>query len=1059
MQFRILGAIEVAADGAAIDLGSPKKRALLAVLLLHIGEIVPTERLIDLLWGNTAPRTAAHSIQIYVSELRRALQPLGRGQLIVTRPPGYVLDAAPDLVDAHLFGRFVDEGLALVKAGDLRGGAKALRSALALWRGPALSDFVYEEFAQPYVRRLNDKHLDAIEGLAAVELELGQTSEALALLEVAEREDPLRERSRELLMLALYRAGRHAEALRNYQQLRELLDEELGLEPSPPLRRLQERILLHDPTLMPLGQGVAGQVRNPYKGLRPFGEDDADDFFGRDSLVDGLLDLLRGGQRLISLVGPSGAGKSSVVAAGVVPRLRAGAVSGSDGWAVASIVPGPDPLAEAEAAIARLTSDRSTETSGSPSAKPLLGAIPPDSHVLLVVDQFEEVFSAEEPARQQFLGAIIAAATAPDSPLAMILALRADYYDRPLLDTGFATVFLPSVVNVLPMTAHELEAAIVMPAEQVGVTIERSLLTEVIADAAGRPGGLPLLQYVMTELFDHRADSVLSHSSYRSLGGLQGVLSRQAEALFGQLDGDEQRVALQVFLRLVRLGEGTVESRRRTPLADLLDLDADPLALSKLLNLFGGHRLLSFDRDQFTGESTVEVAHEALFREWRRLAQWIDGHRAALRRRDWLVLAVEEWELAGRDSDYLLTGSRLTEFDSWRREGTLQLTKREQEFIEAGLARRQVEEEEADRVAGEQRRLRHLVALGAVALAAALDSRPPAGQVALFLEGSGTFIDRLLQAGFARAVADLNLVGHELFYTLRKSSADRAADLEQWRASRISDLRRASEVGYGLIVTFDMPDEDVDLVAREFPTTHFVAGGALGAPNVSGLTFKDHEPSYLAGAAAALKSQTGTIGFIGGVDMQRIWPFEAGYEAGAHAIDPGVQVLSTYMTQWPDWTGFYRPEETQRQAEDMYRQGADVIMHAAGTSGVGLYAAAAGLSPEVGRQLWAIGVDDDQYETIARTTGVVDARAWQRHILTSVVKRFDSALVSLIEDYAQGTLAPGLRELDLESGLLGISYSGGHLDDVGPQLEGLKTQIINGQIDVDRWPANRERPA
>jgi len=271
MQFRILGSLEAVAGGATADLGPPKQRALLAILLLHVGEIVSIDRLIDALWPEQPPRTAAHSIQIYVSELRKALAPLDAGEHIVTRQPGYQLLAAQDSIDAGQFERLVDEGLQQLHGGDRAGGTILLRSALALWRGPALSDFAYEEFAQPYIRRLTDRHLDTIEELATAELDAGLVPEALSLVGAAIREDPLRERSREILMLALYRSGRHAEALRTYQRLRDLLADELGLDPSPALQRLQERILLRDPTLAPAVDApprAVARAMNPYKGRR-----------------------------------------------------------------------------------------------------------------------------------------------------------------------------------------------------------------------------------------------------------------------------------------------------------------------------------------------------------------------------------------------------------------------------------------------------------------------------------------------------------------------------------------------------------------------------------------------------------------------------------------------------------------------------------------------------------------------------------------------------------------------------------------------------------------------
>src|SRR5262245_40456178 len=251
MEYRLLGALEVCAGEVAADLGPPKQRALLAVLLLHAGEIVPIDRLIELLWGDSPPRTADHSIQIYVSNLRKTFEGLGANGVLSTRSPGYQLDARADSIDMRQFESQVREGTSKIRGGDPDAGAADLRAALRLWRGPALSDFAYEEFAQPYIRRLHDLHLDAIEVLAAADLAAGRAGEVVPLLDAAIREDPLRERSRELLMLALYRKGRHPEAMRTYQHLRTLLDEELGLEPSPALQRLQERILLHDPALLP----------------------------------------------------------------------------------------------------------------------------------------------------------------------------------------------------------------------------------------------------------------------------------------------------------------------------------------------------------------------------------------------------------------------------------------------------------------------------------------------------------------------------------------------------------------------------------------------------------------------------------------------------------------------------------------------------------------------------------------------------------------------------------------------------------------------------------------
>lgn len=249
MQFRILGSLTVVGNGKVAALGPPKQRALLAILLTRTGTVVPVEQLVELLWGESAPRTAEHSIQIYVSDLRRALEPLGGSDQLVTRQPGYVLEADPDSVDAWRFERLVKEGTGLLEGGDPHAGRSTIREALDLWNGTPHSDFPYEEFSQPVVRRLSELRLTAVEAYAAASLEAGRISEALDLLTSAVQDDPLRERARELLMLALYRSGRHADALRAYHALRTQLVDEFGVDPSPSIRALYDRILAHDPSL------------------------------------------------------------------------------------------------------------------------------------------------------------------------------------------------------------------------------------------------------------------------------------------------------------------------------------------------------------------------------------------------------------------------------------------------------------------------------------------------------------------------------------------------------------------------------------------------------------------------------------------------------------------------------------------------------------------------------------------------------------------------------------------------------------------------------------------
>lgn len=1065
MLFRVLGSLEVGTAGELVDLGPPKQRALLAALLMHPGEVIPTDRLIDMLWGDRPPRTAGHSVQLYISSLRKALEPVA-GNVIVTRPPGYQLQAKPDEIDAAEFERLIHDGGREIDAGDPSAGVEVLRSALDLWRGSALSEFTYEEFAQPYIHRLHGLRLEAIEKLAAAELEYGQSTELLPLLESAIREDPLRERSRELLMLALYRSGRHAEALRSYQMLRTLLDEDLGLEPSPPIQRLQERILLHDPALSTradVHERVADD-HNPYKGLRPFVENDARDFFGRQALVDSLVESFRAGRRLIALVGPSGSGKSSVVAAGLIPQLREGAIAGSDRWVIARMVPGTDPIAEVETVVAAATDLPSglghlLAAGNGRSTRPLaLRTIADGARLLLVIDQFEELFtSSDEGTRRRFLTALTATVSEPDGQVSVLLSLRADFYDRPLLYPDFAEVFTPGVVNAVPMTALELEAAVVGPAKRVAVDVEPALVTELVREAADQPGALPLLQYALTELFEQKRQQVLTLDAYRELGGMRGVLSRRAETLYGSLGAEERRVAVQVFLRLVQIGRGGIESRRRVAVADLTSLGLDPVALSHVLDAFGRHRLLSFDHDIGTGRSTIEAAHEALFREWDRLASWIDRHRTALRRYETFSAAVEEWEMSGRDADYLLTGSRLTEFETWSQEGTLALTGREREFLGAGLEqRRALHELERERGRAQRRLERKArvqlvvisVALVLLAAAVAYGVLAPAGSpatptVALIHIG-GSAVDDLVEDGFDRAVSELGLAGREVLVDDQETEE--------------AELRAVAADGTDFIIFTGGTAFDVKTIVRGHPDTVFVLPNDIHEPNAATISFDEPQGSFLAGAAAALKSRSHIVGFIGGMDDWFIWRFHAGFQAGALAVDPQIDVLATYVAMPPDFGAFSRPIPVRDAAREMYQAGADVIFHAAGGAGVGLFEAAATMSSP-GRDLWAIGVDSDQYVTIANAAGVVDPGPWQARILTSMVKRSDLVLYQMLEEFSHGTFTTGVRRFGLATGAVDVAYSGGFMDDVRPRLDQMKASIISGDIFVPCVPQERVEAA
>jgi DNA-binding SARP family transcriptional activator len=251
MEFRILGPLEVAERDRQVALGRGKQRSLLALLLLHANEVVPSEQLIDELWGERPPPTAAKSVQVYVSQLRKALRNGKPESPLLTRGHGYVLRVAAGELDVQRFERALADGRRALAADAPERAAELLRAGLSLWRGPPLADFAYEPFAQAEIARLEELRLAALEERIEADLELGHHAEVVVELEALVSEHPLRERLRGQLMVALYRCDRQAEALEAYRQGRHLLVDELGIEPGPSLRRLEQAILDHDAELAP----------------------------------------------------------------------------------------------------------------------------------------------------------------------------------------------------------------------------------------------------------------------------------------------------------------------------------------------------------------------------------------------------------------------------------------------------------------------------------------------------------------------------------------------------------------------------------------------------------------------------------------------------------------------------------------------------------------------------------------------------------------------------------------------------------------------------------------
>lgn len=454
-------------------------------------------------------------------------------------------------------------------------------------------------------------------------------------------------------------------------------------------------------------------VNNPYKGLHAFQASDAQDFFGREKITEKLIARLAESDQLsrfLAIVGPSGSGKSSLVKAGLIPALWQGKLSGSDRWFIAELMPGNRPLDELEVALMRIAANQGGNlheqlTRDSNGLLRVAQLILPDdgSELVIVIDQFEEVFTLveDEAERQHFLNLLHAAVTGSRSRVRVVITLRADFYGHPLAYQDFGELVRDRMETILPLSAQELESAIVNPAKRIGMAFEEGLPATIASEVLYQPGALPLLQYALTELCDQRAGNTLTHQGYLQIGGTVGALAKRAEGMFNDFSDDAQEFVRQVFLRLVTLGEGVEDTRRRIPRSELDSISDDPDLLSEFMDVFASARLISMDHDPFTREPTLELAHESILREWERLRGWIDTSRDDIRRQRQLTSLTNEWLMAAKDQSFLLRGSRLTQFSEWMSQTEIVIAQAEQDFLSASIAAHQRQAQEA-----EQRQMR-----------------------------------------------------------------------------------------------------------------------------------------------------------------------------------------------------------------------------------------------------------------------------------------------------------------------------------------------------------------
>ncbi len=464
--------------------------------------------------------------------------------------------------------------------------------------------------------------------------------------------------------------------------------------------------------------------RNPYKGLQPFREADQADFFGRNQLIEDILDRLTGllqGQndRFLAVLGPSGAGKSSVVMAGILPLLRQGRLSGSAHWSyVAPMYLGQSPVENLAIELSNVLRDKSQtlirQELDSPNrrglhivCKQIVGTS--EGHVLLFIDQFEELFgpSVSEQERSQFIDLLLTAVAEPHGPLIVLLTMRADFYDKPMNYAHLGQLFEKQNHVVLPMSVFDLRQVIEKPAHlpDVQLTFDEGLVSDLVFEVRDHDGALPLLQFTLSQLFDKRQERRLCKAAYDEMGGVVGALAKYADQIYSTLPSDRHcDMARFLFLRLVELENLEVETTRRRVSLDELVLDnaEDSRILAETLDIFVKARLLV--SNQQAGIRMIEIAHEALLRRWERLTTWLHTAREELKFRSILHSDVNEWTLRKKPSDMLYRGVLLDDALAWSKRNIANHA--ELEFINASLAAQEKRYLEEKRIAGRLKYLR-----------------------------------------------------------------------------------------------------------------------------------------------------------------------------------------------------------------------------------------------------------------------------------------------------------------------------------------------------------------
>ncbi|MGW5240088.1 nSTAND1 domain-containing NTPase [Monashia sp. NPDC004114] len=746
------------ADGSIVSVGGWARRLLFGALLSRAGRTVSPDVLIDDVWGIAPPRSAAKTLQSHVVRLRHDLGRDESDAILVTERTGYRLVLGPDDFDVTQFEMRVSDALVAQAAADLERALAGLDEALVLWRGEAYEEFADAPFSVGERLRLFELRADAQEHRTDIAFALGQSSELVSDLEKRLAAAPYRERGWEQLIVALYRAGRQADALGAYRRASTVLAEDLGIDPGPGLRELEMRILRQDLDLLgplpPRAPVLLAPKRDvcPYRGLASYTDADSELFVGRERLTAELVGRLAD-SHLVVVVGASGTGKSSALRAGLVAALRAGALPGSASWRSAVVTPVDD-----------------------------LAAVLTAELDLVVLDQAEELFTRLSVLERRVAVDRLEQFVAVGGRA--VLALRGDFYGRLAELQRLARHAQAGTVLVGPLREDELRRVVIEPARRVGLQVEEALVDRVLDDVAGQPAALPMLSAALVRTWENRAGDALTLEGYQRGGGVASAVEATAEEVYLHLDETERTHARRLLVRLAGR-EGDTWIRRPMRRGDVPP-DADT---ASVLTALAAARLVTIT------EARVEITHDALLAHWPRLRGWLEERVLAAALLDHLDVASRAWHNAARPSTDLYRGARLQAALEWRVGHPDDVSSAEGEFLDASEAAADAEltavRDQVKREARGRRRLRAvavglaaMVALAAVGVGVALHERASAD------ESAASALSAALTAD-SRRLAALSLTAPDIATSsLLAAASYRLQDSTDSRGALLSAVER-----------------------------------------------------------------------------------------------------------------------------------------------------------------------------------------------------------------------------------------------------------------------------